>query len=338
MKPDSLKFVAIVLFMIGWGLLFLSSCATLGIGTGPLTPMLFQSDEYILCRVKEGEAPGTLAERFLGDKKRSWVIEDANEGIAFNKGELVVIPLKEENKGGLTPDGFQVVPILSYHQFADHCSFPLCMPTRIFDRQMNYLKEKRYTVVSLRDVFGFLHYHHALPKRSVVLTIDDGYRSIYDIAYPILKKYGFTATLFIYTDFVGACRNAVTWNQLSEMKADGFEVGGHTMSHCDLTKQKEGEDLQAYMARIERELRVSKQIIDKKLGQDTISLAFPYGSYDQRVLSLCKRQGYKIAVSVKRGSNPFFANPFALKRSQVLKRDMRTFVSRLKTFHKLSLK
>jgi len=172
----------------------------------------------------------------------------------------------------------------------------------------------------------------------VVITVDDGYRSVYDVAYPILKKYGFTATLFIYTDFVGASRNAVTWDQLREMKVNGFEVGGHSMSHTDLTLQRDGEDRKAFLDRIDKELRVSKQIIDEKLQQDTIFLAFPYGRYNSTVLGISERLGYEMAVSVNRGSNPAFSSPLTLKRHQILGRDMEVFVSRLKTFQNVSLR
>jgi peptidoglycan/xylan/chitin deacetylase (PgdA/CDA1 family) len=233
------------------------------------------------------------------------VIEDANENVAFEKNEVIIIPLKERNKGGLTVDGFQVVPILSYHRFADNCDSPLCLPARVFDQQMKYLKENGYRVIGIGELLEFLNYRNSLPKRSVVISIDDGYRSVYNIAWPILKKYGFRATFFIYTDFVGVSRNAITWDQLREMKKSGFEIGSHTISHCDLTRHNKEEDTQAYMSRIEKELSMSKQIIDKKLKQDTILLAFPYGRYDKRVLEMCKRLGYKIAVSVKRGSKQY---------------------------------
>ncbi len=319
--------------MVGGGLVLLSSCAMTS-----RTPLFVKSEDYIVYRLQKGETPVTLAERFLGDDKRSWVVEEANKDISFKRGHVVVVPLKEENKAGLRPDGFQMVPILAYHRFADDCEGPLCLPARVFDQQMKYLKENGYRSVTCRELLAFLQYQHALPEKAVVITIDDGYKSIYDIAYPILKKYGFTATLFIYTDFIGASRNAMTWARLREMKAHGFEVGGHTMSHADLTQQRKGEDLQTYKARIERELRVSKQIIDKNVRQNTILLAFPYGRYDETILAMCKRLGYKMAVSVKRGSNPFFADPLALRRNQVLGRDMKTFVSRLKTFQKASLR
>jgi peptidoglycan/xylan/chitin deacetylase (PgdA/CDA1 family) len=158
------------------------------------------------------------------------------------------------------------------------------------------------------------------------------------VGYPILKKFGFRATLFIYTDFINSCKNALTWKQLAIMKADGFEIGSHTVSHSDLTRQKEGEDAQTFMARIEKELGVSKQIIDKKLEQNTIFLAFPYGRCNQNVLEITRRLGYRAAVTVKKGSNPFFADSLTLKRTQILEGDMKTFISVLKSFQKLSLK
>jgi hypothetical protein len=295
------KLGVIICFVFGVGLLFQSSCATLGIA--PKTTMIFGSEEYIIYRLQGYETPVTLAKRFLGDTKHSWAIEEANEGTLFEKGQMIIIPLKEQNKGGLRADGYQAVPILSYYFFAETCKSSTCMPTRIFDQQMRYLKDNKYKVITLSQLHDFLNYRYALPKRSVVITLDDGYRSAYDIAYPILKKYGFTATLFIYTDFVGMSKSAITWDQLREMKANGFEV----------------------------------KIIDKELKQNTIYLAFPYGRYDQRIVNICDLVGYKMAFSLKRGGNPFFADPLNLKRDAILKRDMENFINKLKTFYEFSL-
>jgi peptidoglycan/xylan/chitin deacetylase (PgdA/CDA1 family) len=341
------KLGVIICFVFGVGLLFQSSCATLGVAPKttepavseekPITPMIFESEEYIIYRLQGDETPVTLAKKFLGDTKHSWVIEEANEGTLFEKGQMIVIPLKEQNKGGLRADGYQAVPILCYHCFAETCKSSTCMPIRIFDKQMRYLKHNNYKVITLSELLDFLNYRYALPKRSVVITLDDGYRSAYDIAYPILKKYGFTATLLIYTDFVGISKSAITWDQLREMKADGFEVGSQTISHCDLTKKEAEEDDKAYIERVKRELLVSKQIIDRELKQNTIYLAFPYGRCDQRIVNMCDLVGYKMAFSVKRGGNPFFADPLNLKRDTILKRDMESFISTLETFYEFSL-
>ena len=92
------------------------------------------------------------------------------------------------------------------------------------------------------------------------------------------------------------------------------------------------------MARIKKELLMSKQLIDKNLEQDTIYLSFPYGNYNQRILRICDQVGYKMAVSVKKGGNPFFADALFLKRDQILERDMETFINSLKTFYEFSLR
>ena len=177
-----------------------------------------------------------------------------------------------------------------------------------------------------------------MPEKAVVITIDDGYRSTYDVAFPILKKYGFTATLFVYMDFIGIPGSSVTWDQLKEMRANGFEVGSHTISHCNLTKKKKDETEQAYLERVRKELVSSKSILDKKLNQDTIALALPYGAYNQQVLALCEKAGYKLCLSVKRGGNPFFTSPLALRRSQLLDPHIEYFVRNLDTFYPVSLR
>lgn len=300
-------------------------------------PVVFQSDEYVIYRLEGGETPASLAEQFLGDANRSWLIEDANDGLIFERNQIVIIPRKQQNKGGLTANGYQMVPILCYHRFAETCKSSDCTPTDVFEQQMKYLKDNNYRVISLGELLGFLNYRHSLPERSVVITIDDGYRSAYDIAYPVLKRYGLKATLFIYTNYVGISKAAITWDQLREMRAHGFEVGSHTVSHCDLTKKRRGEDDHAYIARVKRELRISKKIIDRELNQDTIYFAYPFSSYNERILYLAQKVGYKLGVSVERGGNPFFTDPLTLKRDPVIKKDMNTFISRLKTFKDSSL-
>lgn len=337
----------IPLLLIGGALFVLSACVTVWPTSGTTSPPVsekpprgevFRSDDYVVYVMKGGETPKSLAKSFLGDTRKSWIIEDANEGISFRRGRAIVIPLKEENKGGLTPKGYQTVPVLTYHHFGRNCTSPYCMPAAVFDRQMKYLKKNGYRVITLGMLLDFLRYRHAVPKKSVVIAMDDGNKSAYTIAYPILRKYGYTATLFIYTDFVGISKGAITWEQLREMKTAGFEVGSHTKSHSDLTKQREGESDAEYKARVKDELLDSKRLLDKNLGQDTVYLAFPYGRYNERVLAICEQVGYKLGFSVRRGGNPFFADPLRLKRDQILEREMETFAKRLETFVEFSLK
>jgi peptidoglycan/xylan/chitin deacetylase (PgdA/CDA1 family) len=327
-----------LLVILTAALLGLNACASTQSKASPSNTNFFRSKDYIVYQLTGSQSPAELAEKFLGDPQHAWIIKEANPDIRFRRGNAVVIPLKDRNLGGLSADGFQTIPILTYHRFAEECSSPLCMPSSTFERQMRYLKENGYHVITAEELSAFLEYRRGLPQKSVLITMDDGYRSVYNIAYPILQKYGYKATLFVYTSFVGVSKMAITWKHLKEMKANGFTVGSHTINHSDLTQAKEGESEQAHLARVKEELYGSKKIIDRKLGQDTHFLAYPFGFYDQRSIQIAQQAGYKYAMSVKRGGNPFFANPLTLRRDQILEKDMKTFISRLKTFKPLTLK
>jgi hypothetical protein len=198
-----LSFIIICIFFGVSAPVCFYSCADTGAVVQPPEKNLFESEDYVIYLLSEVESAADLTERFLGDKKESRVIEEANPGVTFKIGKSVVIPLKNRNKGELSAEEFQTIPILAYNRFAEDCNSPLCMPTRIFELQMRYLKENGYHVVTPEELLAFLEYSQGFPKKSVLITIDDGYRSAYDIAYPVLEKKGFTTTLFNSTSFIG---------------------------------------------------------------------------------------------------------------------------------------
>ena len=194
----------------------LSSCiAQLSAQSSP-GHLVFRSDEYVICKLNNNETPEALAKTFLNNRNKTWVIEDANEGTPFTKGEVIVIPLKQENKGGVTANGYQTVPVIGYDHFKEKCEQSPCISSRVFDEQMKYLKDNGYRVIPMSEFLDFLYYRSAIPKRSVVITIDGSDRSAYDIAYPILKKYGVPATFFVYPDSIGINETALTWDQLKQ--------------------------------------------------------------------------------------------------------------------------
>jgi peptidoglycan/xylan/chitin deacetylase (PgdA/CDA1 family) len=340
------KSVFLIALLAGLG--FVTSCAWENFGLRPSEPALakdkpeervvFRSEDYAVLRLRGDENAPSLAREFLGDPRKAWVIEEANRGTPLERDQMIVIPLQEENRGGLTPEGYQIVPVLCYHHFAETCESSLCTPASVFEQQMKVLKEEGFSVISTAELAEFLAFRRAIPRKAVVINLDDGYRSTYEVAYPILKTYGFTATLFIYTSFIGASKNALTWDQLKAMKAGGFEVGSHSVNHVDLSKKFDGESEKEYAARVKRELLVSKQVLDEKLNQNTQYIAFPYGEFSPVLLKLCEETGYRVGFSVKAGGNPFFSEPLILKRDQVLKKDMESFSVKLKTVQPLSLK
>lgn len=318
-------------------MMVLTSCSTLLEGTTG-RPEIFKSQDYIVYVAGKTENSTALANNLLGDAQKAWLIEDNNPAGSIKKGQAVVIPLKEDNIGGLHEDGFQIVPILCYHRFDKTCKSNLCISESAFAKQMEYLKKNGYHTIHLSELIGFLNYKRSIPSKSVIITLDDGYRSLYDFAYPLLKRYGFTATLFIYTDFIEASRNALTWNHLRELKAAGFEIESHSISHADLTKKYPNEDDQTFRDRITKELTNSKEIIDRKLNQNTQYFAYPYGNYNQQILDLLPKAGYRLGLTIRSGGNSFFANPLTLKRSQVLEENTAYFVDRIQIVQPISLR
>ncbi|PIU24879.1 MAG: hypothetical protein COT11_05610, partial [Candidatus Infernicultor aquiphilus] len=146
-----------------------------------------------------------------------------------------------------------VIPILTYHNFTKDEGSSYSINIIEFEKQMNYLATHNYSVISLSELLKGLK-NGQLPPKPVVITIDDGFKSTFTLAYPVLKKYNFPATLFIYTDFIERNSNSLTWGEIKEMTENNLEIGSHTLSHCNLLQYKENENYENYLARIKKEI------------------------------------------------------------------------------------
>ena len=240
-------------------------------------------------------------------------------------------------KGGLSPEGYQTVPVLTYHRFSKEKSSGMMISETMFKEQMSFLKNNGYSVITVDRLLDFLDFKGQVPEKSVVLTFDDGWRSFYDIAYPILQKHKFPATLFIYPDFIGA-RSALSWAQLKELAENNMEIQCQSLTHRDLTTLKEKESFEEYFDSLNREILGSKQLIEKRLNRKCTCFAYPYGASNKLVIALVKKHGYRGAFTVKRGSNPFFINNFMINRTIISGNDdLEKFKKGLGIFQKLSL-
>ena len=115
----------------------------------------------------------------------------------------------------------------------------------------------------------------------MVLTFDDGYESYYRHAYPLLKKHGFPATVFLYTDFVGA-GDALTWPQMQEMAASGLiDIQAHSKTHANLINRVRDESDAAYRQRLESEARAPRELIERRLKHTVKDFAYPYGDANE---------------------------------------------------------
>jgi len=296
-------------------------------------PETFESERFILAFARAGDTAATLAARHLGDAGRAWVIEDYNGAASFAAGQEVMIPKKDWNMSGVEPTGYQIVPVLVYHNLAPEAKGRMVLAAKSFEEQMRYLKAQGYRVISLRDFVEFARLGRQLPRRSVVLTFDDGYKAFKTYAHPILKELRFTATLFVYTDYVGAGRNSLSWAELRELAAEGFDVQAHSKSHGDL-RRVAGEPDAQFAKRMQAELELPRGLFQRNLGAAPTILAYPYGATDEDVLRAVREHGYTAGFTVRREGNPSFVSILRANRSQIYSEmSLQDFVKNLEVRH-----
>lgn len=298
---------------------------------------VFESDDFIVTFARQGDTPSSLAARFLGDPGKAWMIEDYNERRAFELNQEVVIPKRQWSPAGVFAGGYQLVPVLVYHNLAPEARGRLVISVAAFEQQMQYLESEGYRVVSLDALVAYTGLGGQLPRKSVVLTFDDGYRSFLQHAYAILKKHGFPATLFVYTDYVGGSPNAMSWDDLRRLADEGFTIGAHSKTHSDL-RRRPGETADAFAQRMQVELAQPLQLFRTRLGREPRFLAYPYGAHDEDVIRKVQDYGYTAAFSVRREGNASFVYPLRLHRSQIYSEmTLKDFARNLNVFHQESV-
>jgi peptidoglycan/xylan/chitin deacetylase (PgdA/CDA1 family) len=234
--------------------------------------------------------------------------------------------------GKLAIDRNARVIVLGYHRFVDKVRHPDTEITPAdFETQMQRLKEEGIGVISLKQFIAWRHGESDIPPKSALLTIDDGYHSAYDTAWPILKKYGYPFTLFIYTDYVkGGVKSgggSLTWAQLAEMRDAGVAIQSHTVSHGDLRGRRLKSGGNDYEAWLWNELNGSREILEQKLGIKVTALAVPYGYYDEHVKEVAAKAGYEILFTVN-GMRLTFDTPMnALGRYMIQSNQPKIFAS-----------
>jgi peptidoglycan/xylan/chitin deacetylase (PgdA/CDA1 family) len=308
----------------------------------PAKPVvLARADDFAIVRAMPGDTYASLASTYLGDPSLAEIVAAANGTPAPQAGRPVIVPTKAENASGVFTDGYQTVPILCYHQFTTGKSTDLMvMPRDSFAQQMEYLKSNNFHVISLAQLQDYLSAARPLPPRSVVITIDDGFRSAYDIAYPILKTYGYHATFFIYTDFVGGGR-AMTWQQIKELRASGLvDIQSHSKTHTTFSPRKgENEKSPAYAARLTTEIDTPQKVLEREMGGPIRVIAYPYGDTSSTALQLLHDRGYSLALTVTRGANASFSDPLVLKRDMIYgNASLADFQKYLRVYSRMDLK
>ena len=275
-----------------------------------------RSDRLLIYRPGRDDTLRSIAAQFLGDDERDWVIGDFNRLSSVVPYQLLVVPLKPLNPIGVQDDRVQTVPILCYHRFGGASNKMAVSPAN-FAAQLDWLARNDYRVIRLSQLLGFLQGREALPKRSVVITMDDGYESVYRHALPQLRKHGYPATLFVYSDFIGAA-DGLSWAQLTELKASGLvDIQAHSKTHRNLIERLPGETDEQYRQSLDVEARAPRELLERRLSGPVRQYAYPFGDANEAVLDALTRQQYQLAVTVTPGGNAFFSMPLMLRRTMI---------------------
>ena len=195
--------------------------------------------------------------------------------------------------------------VLNYHQI-DNKGASLAIPPNEFEAQMKFLVDSGCVTITPDELYAGLRGELQLPPKPVLITFDDGYLDNYTNAFPILKKYGLHATIFIIPAFTGVYPGYMTWEQLKEMEADGVTIESHTLTHPKLEELPDDE--------IRNELLNSKNMLEQNLGHPIEFLAYPTGTYNLHIAGIAQDIGYKGAFTIKYGIVDGGSNFFALER------------------------
>jgi peptidoglycan/xylan/chitin deacetylase (PgdA/CDA1 family) len=230
-----------------------------------------------------------------------------------------------------------VIPILMYHSITDDPEpgvspyFRLNTPPAMFRAHLQVLREEGYTVMTLLDAIHGMEARRPegsnsvdrapAPSKVAVITFDDGFEDFRTAASPMLQEFGFRATMFLPTAFIGTERRSfkgracLTWDEIRNLCALGFEFGSHTVNHPKLWELDEPA--------LHRELADSREAIEQELGQAPATFAHPYAfpftnkAYVQRFRVAASQVGYRFGVTTSLGRARLSDDRLTLKRLPV---------------------
>ena len=216
------------------------------------------------------------------------------------------------------------IPILMYHSISDkkeksHPYYHVNTSPAIFDAHMHYLHENNYSVINLQNLEKSFDTRDS--SKFVVITFDDGFYDFFTNAFPILKKYNFSATVFLPAGFIHNERlsfkgkECMTWSEVRELSNAGISFGSHTATHPQLSELSDTE--------VEHEIQHSKEIIEDNLGSAIDAFSYPYKFPDEKkrfkilLRDLLKKHCYKFGVSTRIGTTSKKDDAYFMKRLPV---------------------
>jgi peptidoglycan/xylan/chitin deacetylase (PgdA/CDA1 family)/glycosyltransferase involved in cell wall biosynthesis len=218
------------------------------------------------------------------------------------------------------------LPVLMYHHVGPFRpgTYPsLTVPPSMFRHQIHWLARRGYVGIRADDWTSWIRTGRGLPERPILITFDDAYADVVEYALPVLRQYGFSATIFVVTSQIGGTNawdeikgigphRLMTREQICRWAAEEIEFGAHSRTHADLRTVSNSD--------LEREVVGSGEDLRGTLGRKVTSFAYPYGFYNDGV-SQCVANSFDVAFTCEEGLNSARSKPFLLRRTMVLPND-----------------
>lgn len=245
---------------------------------------------------------------------------------------LVILLLSACNLGA--KDEPPAVTVLMYHHFAEGEATSVTVDPELFVEQLITLKDAGFETITEHDLLLYLQGEEIeLPERPLVITIDDGYLSNYELAYPILQELEMHATIYVVGKSRGTTPGSIphfTWDEAREMYESGWiDIQSHTHDLHHRVETAKGEEPalvgrmivdgveeseEEFRERIRNDLLTSKNDIENYVGNEVFTFTYPYGVFNETVIEIARELGYELMYTVREGVTRFGDSPYEINR------------------------
>ncbi len=204
--------------------------------------------------------------------------------------------------------------IVQYHHVATDTPPSTTTTPESFRSHLEYLRANEFNVMALDEMLEMLRNHQSVPDRSVAISFDDGYLSIYETAFPLLLQYGFPFTVFISTQPVDDNQAGfMNWDQIREMSDWGALIANHMVDHPYMLDRQDDESPEQRIEQLRTDLLQAEQRIASFTGRSVRYLAYPYGEFDPAIKAMLHEEGFT-GIAQNSGAVGFYSDFLALPR------------------------
>lgn len=280
--------------------------------------LVAQDRDFSLVKLHSGLTYEEIAEVYLGSAAQAWQIREINAPSRGRDGQIVAVPRRPLNPTSVYTTGYRTLPILVYQRFADRPQAGAAeIAAEAFEAQLRYLIDNGFAILTLAQVDAILNGTQPIPEKAVAITIDEAHRSVYDIAWPTLRKYGVPVTLFLGTDFTSASE-AMSWDQVMDMQASPLvTIGLHVTPKHDRATPAEDSNGQSLAGPGAADIRQALDALEDRFETAPQFLSYAPGNVRLLDPAVAAEEGIVLALTANEGENATFADPYRLHRMQV---------------------